>query len=133
MLFARRRLDVSGVRDVLGVVDDLLHGVIDGGHPLGVDVHGVREGVGDEEAVEVDAPAVAQPPVALARPGLLHHHLGLLREAQAEAERGRRRLVHGLHLAEAGLLHVLVEVLAADWEEECVQQGNATYDGEALE
>ena len=105
MLFARRWLDVSGVRDVLGVVDDLLHGVIDGGHPFSVDVHGVGEGVGDEQAVEVDAPAVAQPPVALARPGLLHHHLGLLREAaeaaEAEAERGRGRLVHGLVLAVA--------------------------------
>ena len=96
--------------------------MIDGGHPLGVDVHGVGERVGDEEAVDVDAPAVAQPPEALARPGLLHHHLGLLRagagaasETEAEAERGRGRLVHGLNLAEARQLHVLVEVLAADW------------------
>ena len=104
-LAVRCGLDVGGVHGRAGQLDDLLHGVIDGGHPLGVDVHGVGERVGDEEAVEVDAPAVAQPPVALARPGLLHHHLGLLREAaeaaEAEAERGRGRLVHGLVLAVA--------------------------------
>ena len=113
----RRGLDVGGVGGVLGVVDELLHGVVDGGDPLGVDVDGVGERVGDEQAVDVDAPAVTQPPEALTRPRLLHHHLRLLRYAEAEAEGGRWRLVDRLLLAEARLLHVLVKVLATDWFE----------------
>ena len=41
----------------VGEVHEWLHGVIDGGHPLGVDAHRVWERVGDEEAVEAEAAA----------------------------------------------------------------------------